>query len=283
MMAEAINMQEDEFSLARKRLKSQAAEERERRLQAIKRQQARSAGGLGSGTFVKLQEKAQSDIAKQEQSGVEGIEVAEAREKRRRQEVKEQREFQTGLQERGIEAQSAAQEKQNIFSREMTEKQKINQIELMGIDKATKQELMATQNEFQKGMFDEQMKLQFDQLDLNKSQLDEDKRVNDANIAYLQHQQGKPTDLFGSLFGSSFSMEGLAGSITEPGNTPIIARFKEYLDKIFGAGGGGIGGGMPSIPGISGSSSPFSAISAPIQNITGGGGGGGFPSRPKLF
>lgn len=226
----------DEFEFARRQLRSQANAESSRRQQALKRQFARL-GGLGSGAFVKVSQQAESDIGKKEQAALQGIQAAERAEGRRIREIKEGREFASGEALKQREFAGGEALKQREFAGGEAGKQR----QFISSERGATQEFGAGQaklaREFARGerkdtqAFSEQEltrrirasdeqgrlnralqnELSAQKIDLAREQFAEEKRVNDFNIQMARKEAGRPTDLFGSLFGSQFSTESGGG------------------------------------------------------------------------
>ena len=104
-----------EFELARKRAKQQTTAQTQQQKEAIARRFA-SLGGLSSGARIKTEQQAEEAGSQRLQAAEESIGAAERREQIRRQDIKEQREFQTGERIGSQEFAEAEAEKGRVFA-----------------------------------------------------------------------------------------------------------------------------------------------------------------------
>jgi hypothetical protein len=245
----------DEFEFARKKLRSAAAAERSRRQEALKRQAARSAGGLSSGAFLKLSQQAEQEIAEREKEALEGIQVSEAQERRRKKEIEEARQFQREEVEKQRQFARGEREAGQKFAREESGTQReftTTQAELQRtfVDKQRKQsekfqslenklgrdftsQMQKETQSFQQQMFDKEFQLSLQQLDLQKQAFDEERRINDYNIALSEWQKGQKTDIFSSLFGQQAG-SGI-GNIANLGTLGLLSAGGGPLGSVVGA------------------------------------------------
>jgi hypothetical protein len=125
------------FEFLRKQAGQRATAEAQKGQEAIKRKFA-AQGALASGAAVKNIQQQQQQAARQKEQAIQAVDVAEAEDVARRQEVKEAREFQAGQAEkqRGFAAEQA--EKQRGFQREISDKDLAFRQKVFSFDKSTK-------------------------------------------------------------------------------------------------------------------------------------------------
>jgi len=240
-----------EFELARKKLRGQVSAERSRQQEALKRQFARQ-GGLGSGAFIKVSQQQQQALGKAEQEATEGLSVAEAREKRRVQELKEGQQF-ISSERKGAQSFAAdQQEQQRAFAAEQQEIQRQFASGEAGKQRGfLSEERLAQQNftddqrakvqQFQSDLergaqnwretlHSADMNFKAQQFDMQQRMFDEEVRINNANLELAKAEAGKPTDLASSLLPGG---GGGTGSRIGKFGGPVWSAAGGFIDSLF--------------------------------------------------
>jgi hypothetical protein len=258
-----------EFELARKRLRQQATARGQEQEQAIKRQFART-GMLSSGAAIKTLQRAKEQTAKQEQQALEGIGAAEAAERRRLGEIKAEREFraaeaekgrtfareEAGIQREFVKGESALQ---RAFAKEEAQEQRGFAAGEAEKQRSFQQGLATDQLQFQKMVFKQEVQDRLKQFEEQKKQFSEqmafEKDVANFNKWVAQQELNQPTDLMGSMFGSTFSLQpgrgpigNVLGAVTKPfchlAGTEVLMENLQYKniediklgERVYGGG-----------------------------------------------
>lgn len=214
---------------ARNRAKQRANVAGQEASQAIRRRFA-ALGGVSGGAAIKQESLARGRAQEIGERAIEGIDIEEARERQRQEEIKEQRTFASGEALKAREFGAGQAEKQRGFLAGQSELGR----EFAGEQGEKQRGFAAEQSELQRRFVaaesDEDRRQRNDrageQLQFAREQLAFEKDVAAFNKQIAAWEQGQPTDLFGSLLGPQFSTSssgGGLGSIASVAAAPIAA------------------------------------------------------------
>ncbi len=217
------NLVEDKFAAAKRRITQQANAQSQTNQDTIDRSAAQ-AGAVGSGAFEKQKLLAENDVNKNAQNAMTDVDTAQAEDLRQKQEVENQRKFQTSEREASQAFGSGEAAKQRDF---MTGERQASQ-------KYGTSERLASQG-FSKELYDSDMNFKQDQMwsannqfdrnmSMAKKQFNLDEEVSRFNMAMAEKMSNKKGMMDG--LGQILSAGTYSGAVQKGSN------------KIFGTGGG---------------------------------------------
>ena len=174
-----------EYELLRRKAQQRAQVDEQNRTDALKRRFA-AQGGLSSGSYIKQQQLAIDESARAKEEALQGVDIAEAQERTRRDENAFQRalqERQVGLQEKGLASQ------QEQFGKSFGLQEQAQRAQQGQFDQAqqTQREQFGQQHSFQKEQADFANTLSRQQFDFSKD--------TTGRQLTLQEQQQKRDEL----------------------------------------------------------------------------------------
>jgi hypothetical protein len=222
----------NQFELARRRAKQRSGAETQAQQGALKRRFA-TLGGLGSGASIKAEQQAAEQGAQRVQQATEGIDVAEAQDVARKEEIQEARKFQTserlGQQEfakgERLGGQSFAAEQAGI-GREFQTSERIGGQKFANAQRLGSEMFAGAQSELQrdlaKDQFNKQMVFEkakhkvaqsqfMEQMALALKQFGLDEKVTNANLKMQKNSKEGQFGVLRSEFGAFFD-RGISGS-----------------------------------------------------------------------
>lgn len=198
----------DEFEAMRRRAKQQQQSNTQQAQQQVERNFARF-GGLNTGAFTKQQQLVEDAANKQAADVEEQISGAQMQEKKRKDEILQNREFQSSEAQKQRDFASVEEKLGREFASNEAKTGRDFQREL------TNQDLT-----FRDKVFNAENTSRLRQMDIQQQQFDKsyalEKDAQEFNKMMAKIEAGKPTDLLGSLLGPAFSMGVGQNSIFAP-------------------------------------------------------------------